>query len=369
MKVTFPHMGNLYVPLKSLFEQLGVEVIVPPTITKRTLDIGVKHSPEFACLPLKLTIGNFVEAFNLGADTIIMAGGIGPCRFGYYGEVQREILKGLGYDFEIVILEPPRGHFMDLIKQLRKIFNQRTLKCIAQSARLAWHKALLLDEIDKITTRIRPMELYTGDTDKLYQQTVKEIDEIRNEREIKNLSCRVNSMFHSIPVRRSQRLPKIGLVGEIYTILEPFSNLYIERQLGELGAEVQRSIYITDWIRENLFPSFLRSKEHSQLLEQAKPYINCFVGGHGQETVAETVRFSHESYDGVIQILPFTCMPEIVAKSVLPRVSREKSIPVMTIVLDEHSAETGLRTRLEAFIDMIKFKWEVENHNEVFVGN
>ena len=72
MKVTFPHMGNMYIPLKSLFEQLGVEVVVPPPTTKKTLDLGVKYSPEFACLPLKLTIGNFIEAFSLGANTIIM---------------------------------------------------------------------------------------------------------------------------------------------------------------------------------------------------------------------------------------------------------------------------------------------------------
>ena len=41
----------------------------------------------------------------------------------------------------------------------------------------------------------------------------------------------------------------------------------------------------------------------------------------------------------------------------------------MTLVIDEHSAETGLRTRLEAFVDMIKHKTEVENFDKVFARN
>ena len=29
----------------------------------------------------------------MGADTILMAGGCGPCRFGYYSQLHREILR------------------------------------------------------------------------------------------------------------------------------------------------------------------------------------------------------------------------------------------------------------------------------------
>ena len=41
-----------------------------------------------------------------------MAGRCGTiCRFGYYGIVQKEILKNLGFEFKMIILEPPRGVF------------------------------------------------------------------------------------------------------------------------------------------------------------------------------------------------------------------------------------------------------------------
>jgi len=47
-------------------------------------------------------------------------------------------------------------------------------------------------------------------------------------------------------------------------------------------------------------------------------------------------------------------MPEIVAKTILPVLSKDLGIPVMSLVLDEHSSETGFYTRIEAFVDLVK---------------
>ena len=363
MKITFPHMGNIYVPLKTLFESLECEVILPPPCTKKTLELGVANSPEFACLPLKINIGNFIEAIERGADTIVMAGGVGPCRFGYYGEVQKEILRDLGYDVEMIILEPPRGNFLDLINKIKLITtqNNKTIKDLVRALRFAWKKALLLDNIEKQSSKLRPREIEKGQTDKVYNSLVKRILDVKDETELETLKEEISKAFSKIRVLKNKTPVKVGIVGEIYTVLEPFVNLNIEKQLGELGVEVHRNIYITDWVRENLLPSFLKPKDCKNILKLAEPYINCFLGGHGQESIAQIVNFSKKGFDGVIHLLPFTCMPEIVAKSAIPRVSQKFKIPVMTIVLDEHSAEAGFRTRLEAFIDMICHSKEVKN--------
>ena len=60
---------------------------------------------------MKITTGTLIQAYNLGADTVLMAGGCGPCRFGYYCEMHREILKDLNYNMEVITLEPPDGTF------------------------------------------------------------------------------------------------------------------------------------------------------------------------------------------------------------------------------------------------------------------
>lgn len=51
--------------------------------------------------------------------------------------------------------------------------------------------------------------------------------------------------------------------------------------------------------------------------------------------------------------MPFTCIPEIVARSILPRVSRDLGIPVMSLILDEQTGLAGVLTRLEAFVDLL----------------
>ena len=66
MKLSFPHMGNTEILLKDLFRRTGIEVVVPPPTSEKTLKLGVKCAPEFACLPLKATIGNFIEARKRG---------------------------------------------------------------------------------------------------------------------------------------------------------------------------------------------------------------------------------------------------------------------------------------------------------------
>ena len=51
--------------------------------------------------------------------------------------------------------------------------------------------------------------------------------------------------------------------------------------------------------------------------------------------------------------MPFTCMPELVAQTILAKVSRDYSIPVLTLIFDEHTSPGGVQTRLEAFVDLI----------------
>ncbi|MBC7326464.1 MAG: CoA protein activase, partial [Moorella sp. (in: Bacteria)] len=58
MKVTFPHMGHLWLVLKTALEGIGLEVVIPPPCTRRTLELGIRHAPESACLPLKVNLGN-----------------------------------------------------------------------------------------------------------------------------------------------------------------------------------------------------------------------------------------------------------------------------------------------------------------------
>ncbi|MDD3268546.1 MAG: CoA protein activase [Syntrophomonadaceae bacterium] len=355
MKITFPHMGNMHIAIKSLLEGLRLEVIPPPPISKKTLELGIKHSPEFACMPLKINIGNFIEALDRGADTIIMAGGWGPCRFGYYAQVEREILNDLGYKFNMVVLEAPDSKLSELLKQIKALGENVSFWEFIRTVKYAWHKLNAVEELERKLEHILPRTTEKDKAEQIYEQGLVNIDKARNRNEVDKAVVINLEAMDKLP-RHGGQILKIGLIGEIYTILEPSANYNIANYIARLNAEVTRSIYTSEWVNDHLLGGLVKKSNHRYILKTSKPYLNYAVGGHGRETVGNAVNFAREKYDGIVQIGPLTCMPEIVAQSVLGQVSSKENIPCMTLWFDEHSGTAGINTRLEAFIDMLRRK-------------
>ncbi len=356
LKVTFPHIGNSYIPFRTLLSELGMEPIIPPPITPRTIELGTQLAPEFACFPLKINLGNYVEAIETGAELILMAGGIGPCRFGYYGEQQREILQDAGYSIDFLVLEAPKTHPMELWNKIKRYIPKHRLADLSKAIHLAWLKAVALDRFDRIANQVRAKEMGSGSVTELQKKFYHHLDQTDLGKDIKVTSENYFKELQSLPVKDNDVPLKIVLLGEIYMVLEPNANFEMERILGEMGVLVERSIYFTEWIRDHLIFSIIHPNWNQNLKLTARPYLCNFVGGHGLETVALTVNAGINRYDGVIELAPFTCMPEIIAMQVLPTISRELNIPVLNIIIDEHSGEAGILTRLEAFIDMLQYQ-------------
>lgn len=358
MKVTMPNLGNLIsIAGKSLLSNLGHEVILPPPNSKRTLDLGVRYAPEYCCLPLKIVLGNFIEALEKGADTIIMAGGWGPCRFGYYAEIQRMILKSLGYKFEMISLEIPRGNLIRVLNQFNRLRNKKSFSSSMRAFKLAWAKVIAIEELEKEALKTRPRENIKGDTSKILKKGLSLIDNINSIEEIEKIKQEILINYNKIiEGNENKDLVKIKLVGELYVALEPFVNHNIEEKLGDLGVEVERGVSVQPWISSML--KFLKSSnEQEDIIEKAaKPYLSQSVGGEGQSTIGHIVLASEKGMDGAIQVIPFTCMPEIVAETISKKVSEDLNFPVLTLIYDEQTGEEGLITRIDAFVDLLKMK-------------
>mgnify|MGYP001050851492 CR=1 FL=1 len=352
MKITFPHMGNIYVLVKTLFDELGIEYVIPPMCNKRTLEIGAKYAPEMACLPLKINIGNFIQAMEQGADTIVITGGCGPCRFGYYAEMHREILRDLGYDIEIIALELNDKGIKELLEKMKKLFGGK----IASSAIPLYRalKALIqMDKLEALSYVVRAREKEKGATDRIIDEFHKKIKSVYGCKNIVKLIEDTKLMLLRLPLDSGHKPLRIGLVGEIYTLVEPFTNLGIDRLLGNMGVEVNRSLYLSEWIIEHIIKGGLKIRKKQLFQTEAEPYLKTPIGGHAQETLGHSVIYAKQHYDGIIQIYPLTCMPEIVADSILPQIRKDFNIPVMTLIVDEMTGEAGYMTRIDAFVDML----------------
>lgn len=355
LKVSFPHIGNSYIPFRVLLTELGLEPVIPPPISPRTVTLGTKMAPEFACLPLKINLGNYREALEQGAELLLMAGGVGPCRFGFYGEVQREILRDAGYQVDFLVLEAPKTHPRELWEKIKHYMPNHKIADLSRALYLAWLKADALDQFDRIANQVRAVEQVSGSVNRLQNRYYHQIDYAGLTTAIKQTYRQGIAELRGLPVRSHEPLT-IFLVGEIYMVLEPQVNFEIEKALGALGVAVERTIYFTDWVRDQLLGSIVNPNWRKPLFRLASPYLKNFVGGHGLETVAHTVSAAQGQANGVVQLAPFTCMPEIVAMQALPAVSRDLNIPVLSLIIDEHAAEAGIQTRLEAFVDLLAYR-------------
>lgn len=353
-KVTFPHMGESYRAFKMLFEDMGNEVILPPRPSRKTLNLGVQYAPEFACLPLKIILGTYMETAEKGANLIVTSGGVGPCRAGQYAQLHKEILREQGYNFDMIVFEPPKLYPLDFLRNVKKLNAARlSYRAIYQCIKRAWKKLKALDNLEKLTHVIRPREQEKGNTTRVYRKVLSWVDQAYTLKEIEEAETAALEEIRKIPQDYSRTVVKVGLVGEIYVLLEPASNLEIEETLGNLGVEVERSMFLTGWTVDNTI------KETEKLLnakDAAAPYLPELIGGHGRDSIGHTILYSNRGFDGVIQLAPFTCIPEIVARTILTRVSKDHDIPVLTFFLDEQTGKAGMTTRLEAFVDLMKRK-------------
>jgi len=360
MIITFPHMGNTYIPAKAMLDDIGVKYIIPPFNNARSLEVGMKHAPEMACLPLKINLGNFIEAHKSGADTILIAGGYGPCRFGYYAQMHREILKDLGLYMEVITLESNGKSFKTLIESIKMINGRVNPYKILKILKNTSDVAFMVDELEKLTFKIRPREILKGSTDKIYKTFQKSVLNVEGSENIKKHIKRAREELLSVEIDNKFRPLRVGIVGEIYTSIDSFANHNIEAKLGHEGVEVSRQVTLSNWISDHIIKKALHINSGGRFKREAKPYLGAMIGGHTQETLGNTVIYAKEGFNGIIQIFPLACMPEIVSKSILPSIERDFNIPVLNIIIDEMTGEAGYITRVEAFVDLLARRKELD---------
>lgn len=354
MLVSTPQMGNVRFFLQDLFERLKVNYLLPPPSSRKTVALGTRYAPEFACFPFKVTLGNFVEALEAKADTLVMVGGIGPCRFGYYAETQRRILEGLGYQFEMVIIEPPLAHPLLFYRALRRLCPSLSLLEIYREIKTSFFKAQSFDLMEKRALEIRPVEITKGETDKVLAQIFEDLQRAKTEEEIFRARKKGFEKLGAIKTKGEPCL-KVGLIGEFYLLLEPFVNFELERFLNQKEVYVERGVYVTDWIGPNS-NNPVQGVSNEEIAQAAFPYLSHFVGGEGRATIGHTITMTRQGVDGLIHLTPFTCMPELVARSIFPKIQNDIDIPILSLVIDEHTEKTGFLTRIEAFLDLLAWR-------------
>lgn len=359
MKITFPNLGNSTLAGKAIFNDFGIECIVPTPSNKIALETGSLYSPEEICLPFKIMLGNYIQSIEKGADTVVITGSCGPCRYGEYCELQMNIMKKLGYDLDFIVIDAPSAIGKDeFIRRISKISlaSSKSNGEKIHSLKNAYTIINLIDEIEIKARHLAGYELNKGDFKKLLRECRINALNCTSSKDMIEVLKDYKRNIKKIPIDKSKKPLKIAIIGEIYTILEPFSNLYIEDKLMDYGVSTRKWLYPSWWVKNMALSPFKLNSPDIRL--DSKQYLPFYIGGHARECIGEAVKAKHKGFDGAIQIFPMGCMPEIVSKSILPSISKDENFPIMTLIVDEMTGETGYITRIEAFIDLLERRQE-----------
>ncbi len=344
--ITFPRWGNYTIAFKTLFTQLGLKVIPPEKTNSETIAQGAKLAPEMYCFPLKVNIGNYLETIKKGANTIFMVTSLGgSCRLRYYGVVQDKVLKEAGYDVNFIIFDQ---NLKDIYLKVKEISRASFLQ-IFKAVRFFFKKLNFIEAIERKAQYFRPREKNKGETDSLLIEAFVGADKIEKEKEFSRFKKEIFKKFSNIEIKKDRDIPKVGLVGEIYTLCDPIINFEVERKLGQEGIEVHREMDLTYHLKKRIFPW-----KDWLIQRKIRPYLKSTVGGHGRDAIYEMLGYVKKDFDGILHLLPAFCMPEITVRPILEKIHQESKIPFLSLSLDEQVAEAGINTRLEAFVDVVK---------------
>jgi len=298
--ITFARWGNYTIAFKTLFEQLGLEVIPPEKTNSQTIAEGAKIAPEMYCFPMKVTLGNYLPALKRGANTIFMVQNVGgSCRQRYYGAIQEKVLKEAGHQINFLDF---RATPKDVYRAIKKI-SGASLWQILKAGRFFFKKLGLIEKIEKLAQYYRPREAKKGTTDRLLSDTFSKLEKINDEKEFSRLKKESLQELREIEVEEKKDLPKIGLIGEIYTVCDPTINFEVESKLGRAGIEVHREMDITYHLKKLIFPW-----KDWIIQRKINPYLKSTVGGHGRDAIYEMLKYIKEDFDGIIHLLPFQCV-------------------------------------------------------------
>ena len=350
MKYTFPYWGNYTIAIKALLEKFGADFIPPQRTTIRDIEEGSEISPDLFCFPFKVNMGNYLDAIRRGADKIVMVENVrGSCRLRYYGEIQKKALAEAGHQIDLL---PLRTSLLGIYQAFRELSQEGSVLKILSALYFSNKKLKLIEKLEKKANYLRPREKNKGEVSKVFKEAMEKIDAAKTNKEFFQAKKEVLRRFKKIDIW-DKDLPKIGLIGEIYVVSDESVNQGIEEKLAREGIEVHRDMNLSYHINKSLIPW-----KNWWIQKKAKPYLKSDVGGHGIDAVYEMLNYSKKNYNGVIQLLPLGCMPEITVRPILEKIHQQNNIPFLSLSLDEQVADTGFQTRIEAFAEVVKTHFE-----------
>jgi predicted nucleotide-binding protein (sugar kinase/HSP70/actin superfamily) len=302
------HRGYFW---KNFFENLGVEVIFSPKTNKEIIEMGMKIADPETCFATKVFLGHL-----LWLD----------------GKCDKIFVPRLKTNEEKLEFCPRFFGLPDLAKILVKT------KILTESF-----------DFRKDNSLEKPL-WNLGKKLKVKEEKIKKAIEIAFQKEKEIKQKQEEEFFKRIKSGKQ----KIVLISHPYNLYDEFVNVDIKKRLEDLGAEVIfiDEVPLNSLIYTNTSTNFTNISEISGQIrgDSRWPRFHWEFGKEIMEKVEEILKYP---ISGVIEISSFLCGCDAVLKEFVEKRFKENKIPFLYLIIDENTADAGVQTRLEAFIDTL----------------
>ena len=278
---------------EEFFKNLNCEIITSNDTTEKTLELGKKYSIDESCLSSKIYIGHVASLKNK-CDYILIP------RIENYGKNEKVCVK-----FNATY---------DIVKNLFPKYKILNYNIEQKKNRFIFISFLKLG----LKINNNPFKII-----KSYFKAKKKFN------------SKKKLLEHQQLEKLNSKKLKILIVSHPYNIYDNYVGKPIMDKLKEMNIE----LLYADRVNPKI------SKLYAETLSPTLYWI------YSKELIGAIPYYQH-SIDGIIFLTTFPCGPDSLVNELLMR--KINDIPIINILIDELTSSTGLETRLESFIDIIK---------------
>jgi predicted nucleotide-binding protein (sugar kinase/HSP70/actin superfamily) len=256
----------------------------------------------------------------------------------------------------------------------------------------SWKGIIACECLTKCLHETRPYEKEKGSSDALYTNYLgKTYQALRKNGDgIDETLKEIREAFEHLP-KAGGRKPLIGVIGEIFVRSHKFSNENLVRKVESLGGEawlapVEEWIYYVNlmglrkallkkeksaiinfllkkFVQKRIehryakyFEGFLKTLKEPdtrEIISKASPYLSSTFEGEAILSIGKTIDLLEKGTSGIVNAMPFGCMPGTVVTALLRGISRDFGVPCISIPYDGTESPTT-EIQLEAFMDQAK---------------
>jgi predicted nucleotide-binding protein (sugar kinase/HSP70/actin superfamily) len=310
-----------YFPLwKTFFEELGAEIIISGQTSKRILDEGVKTCVDEACLPVKVYHGHLASLKDK-VDYLFIP------RFTSISRNEYVCPKFGG------LPDMVKSTFRDLPTVIDTEINLR------KSKRNAYKAAYEIGSyLSKDKTRIR----------RAYKKALAAYRGYREQVKGGKLPSDILGSRKTVSCGYSGKKLNVAVIGHVYNLYDSYTNMNLLDKLKEYGVNI---------ITMDMF-------DEKSLAERTAVLHKRMFWNFGTKAMGSIFCIlDRKDIDGIIYLMSFGCgVDSFVCDLAERQIRRNRDIPFTVLTIDEHSGEAGMNTRIEAFIDMIRWR-NKDDHN------